>query len=288
MICGTTQSCGCLHRECAKKLGEQSFDDLTGQKFGRLLVVKRISEIGVIPILYECLCDCGNTCVIRADLLRDGGTKSCGCYNIELIKERNKKRKGTKVGKYKDNKYVFFEDYIIGYDSNGNCFYIDIDDYDKIKNYTWYVNKTSNYVVCVNEQIYMHNLILTCEEGYVPDHINGYKSRNDNRKKNLRPVTIQQNNFNKDKGSNNTSGFVGVSLEKEKCKYEVRIGLNYKTIFLGYFNNFTEAVKNRIEAEIKYFGEHMYKPHLKILSYINNGGKLEYGDKEQIDKILNN
>lgn len=284
---GTTQSCGCLHVECARNLGINSFDDLTGKKFGMLLVIKRASEIGEKPVLYECLCDCGETCIVRADLLRNGTTTSCGCYSKELTIERNKARRGTKVGRYKDNKYEFFDDYVVGYDSNNNTFYVDIDDFDKIKDYTWYVNKSSNYVVCINEKIYMHNLILPCEKGFVPDHINGYESRTDNRKQNLRRVTGQQNNFNKDKGSNNTSGFIGVSFDKEKNKYSSKIGLNYKTIHLGYFYSFTLAVKERIEAEIKYFGEYMYKPHLKVLDYINSGNELQYGDKELIDKILN-
>ena len=141
--------------------------------------------------------------------------------------------------------------------------------------------------MCVNEKIYMHNLILPCEIGFVADHINGHKSRPDNRKQNLRQVTDQQNNFNRDKGSNNTSGFIGVGYDKEKNKYVAYIGLNYKTIHLGYFNSFTMAVKARIEAEIKYFGEHMYTSHLKILDYINSGNSLQYGNSEQIENILN-
>ena len=284
---GKTQSCGCYHKECAKKLGMQTFDDLTGKKFGRLLVIERVSKIGEIPVLYKCLCDCGELCIVRADLLRNGATSSCGCYNRELISERNKARKGIKIGRYKENRYEFLDDYIIGYDSNNNHFYIDTEDFDKIKDYTWYVNQVSNYVVCVNEKIYMHNLILPCEIGFVADHINGHKNRPDNRKQNLRQVTDQQNNFNRDKGSNNTSGFIGVGYDKEKNIYEAYIGLNYKTIHLGYFNSFTMAVKARIEAEIKYFGEHMYTSHLKILDYINSGNSLQYGNSEQIENILN-
>lgn len=52
--------------------------DLTGQRYGRLLVVK---DLGKINGKYrsECVCDCGNTTTVQNDSLRSGNTKSCGC-----------------------------------------------------------------------------------------------------------------------------------------------------------------------------------------------------------------
>lgn len=283
---GTTQSCGCYHKDCAREQGMKSFDNLTGKKFGRLLVIKRVSEIGEKPVLYECLCDCGNIHVSRASLLRDGTTKSCGCYNKELVIKRNKDRIGIKIGRYKENKYEYFDTYVVGYDSNGKPYYVDLDDFNKIKDYTWYVN-SDNYVTCLNENIYMHNLILPCENGYMPDHKHGKASRNDNRKYNLRIVTNAQNCHNRDKGTNNTSGFIGVCYRKDRNKYYVYIGINNKDVHIGGFDDFTEAVKARILSEIEHYGEYMYQPHLRVLDYINSGGKLEYGDKETINNIMN-
>jgi hypothetical protein len=50
--------------------------DLTGQRFGRLLVV------GYKHSRYwNCLCDCGNIKTVRADALKEGKTKSCGCIS---------------------------------------------------------------------------------------------------------------------------------------------------------------------------------------------------------------
>ena len=59
--------------------------DLTGQKFGRLVVVgdsEKRSARG--HVLWSCHCDCGNDVVVRADNLLKGGTKSCGCYQKEM------------------------------------------------------------------------------------------------------------------------------------------------------------------------------------------------------------
>lgn len=69
-------------------------NDLVGQKFGKLTVVKRapdsMTKQGTHRMMYECLCDCGNTVVVLAANLRNGNTKSCGCYNRELTAERNR------------------------------------------------------------------------------------------------------------------------------------------------------------------------------------------------------
>jgi len=54
--------------------------DLTGKRFGRLVVVALSDERGNRNQLkWLCQCDCGTQKVIEASLLRDGKTKSCGC-----------------------------------------------------------------------------------------------------------------------------------------------------------------------------------------------------------------
>lgn len=55
-------------------------DDLTGKRFGRLTVVKKHDDPTKKYTLWECKCDCGNTKIARASLLKAGRTKSCGCY----------------------------------------------------------------------------------------------------------------------------------------------------------------------------------------------------------------
>lgn len=59
--------------------------DLTGRRFGRLTVSHRapdgIQPSGQRSVRWLCECDCGNTAIVRAAHLRDGHTKSCGCWN---------------------------------------------------------------------------------------------------------------------------------------------------------------------------------------------------------------
>lgn len=74
---GRTKSCGCLEQE--KKI-----IDLTGQRFGRLTVLKkdenRITNCGSYWI---CQCDCGKIKSCRSSSLRRGEIISCGCFRME-------------------------------------------------------------------------------------------------------------------------------------------------------------------------------------------------------------
>lgn len=53
--------------------------DLTGQKFGRLTVLKRVENGKGGKVNWECLCECGNRKVASSGDLRSGNVKSCGC-----------------------------------------------------------------------------------------------------------------------------------------------------------------------------------------------------------------
>ena len=82
--------------------------------------------------------------------------------------------------------------------------------------------------------------------------------RNDNRKENLRVVTRSQNNANMGLRVHNTSGCTGVTWHSTRKQWISRISIDKKDIFLGWFNDYDEAVKARKEAEEKYFGEYSY------------------------------
>ena len=62
--------------------------DLTGQRFGRLTVIGREGATAQRLATWRCRCDCGNECVVSRTCLIQSRTRSCGCLNIERIKER--------------------------------------------------------------------------------------------------------------------------------------------------------------------------------------------------------
>ena len=58
--------------------------DLTGQRFGRLTVLRRYEKNSSQgKPLWLCECDCGNETVAAGYSLKSGNTKSCGCYKTE-------------------------------------------------------------------------------------------------------------------------------------------------------------------------------------------------------------
>lgn len=58
--------------------------DLTGQRFGRLVVVKLIGKDKFYDKIWECKCDCGNVVHVKQGHLRSGHTTSCGCNKNNL------------------------------------------------------------------------------------------------------------------------------------------------------------------------------------------------------------
>ena len=53
--------------------------DLAGKRYGDLIVVKRADNTSSGLAMWECLCDCGKTTIVRGSSLRNGTVKSCGC-----------------------------------------------------------------------------------------------------------------------------------------------------------------------------------------------------------------
>jgi hypothetical protein len=160
---------------------------------------------------------------------------------------------------YDSNEYIIKNDIaeIILY--NKNCeetarAIINIEDIEKAKQYKWYQH-SNGYVVYKSDKeiIYLHRLIMSPQSNMVIDHING--NTLDNRKINLRICTQQQNLINKEIQSNNTSKVTGVHWNKTYYKWQAYINLNSKKKNLGYYDNKEDAIKARIEAEVKYFGE---------------------------------
>lgn len=63
--------------------------DLTGQRFGELVVVAMSRKYTNSRIIqWECRCDCGNTKFVERSALRAGLTKSCGCLCREYWHRR--------------------------------------------------------------------------------------------------------------------------------------------------------------------------------------------------------
>ncbi len=63
--------------------------DLSGRRYGKLTVVRRVNSPENHPHspLWECVCDCGKTKFVTSNNLTNGNTNSCGCIKNELMRE---------------------------------------------------------------------------------------------------------------------------------------------------------------------------------------------------------
>lgn len=71
-------------------------EDLTGKRFGMLTVIERAPNSAAGKPMWRCKCDCGNETVVHGNALRDGYTKSCGCYRREIGRAKNLTHGGSK------------------------------------------------------------------------------------------------------------------------------------------------------------------------------------------------
>ena len=83
---GRTISCGCDSRQRAI---EKNRKDLTGMRFGRLVVLEMLWDNK--PTSARCVCDCGNITIVINTGLTSGKTKSCGCLQKDIASDLNTK-----------------------------------------------------------------------------------------------------------------------------------------------------------------------------------------------------
>jgi len=115
---------------------------------------------------------------------------------------------------------------------------VDTEDYDKIVGERWHLCR--GYAVTGSNGDYLHRRIFNkIADGYQVDHID--MDRLNNRRSNLRLVTIMQNSYNQKIAKNNTSGFKGVFWNKRINKYVSQIQYNKTHLIIGSFETKIEA-----------------------------------------------
>ena len=132
--------------------------------------------------------------------------------------------------------------------TQGKVASVDDEDFESLNAFNWYAQKDHNTFYAARNSpringkrpvIWMHRMIMNTPDGMETDHIdrNGLNNQRDN----LRIVTNQQNQFNK-----NAKGYC---FHKLTQKFQAQIRLNGKKIHLGLFETEFEAHAAYLKAK---------------------------------------
>lgn len=137
--------------------------------------------------------------------------------------------------------------------TKGSVAIVDDEDFEELNKYNWYCS--GGYAVrgCPRKK-HMSRIVSNAPEGFEVDHINHDKL--DNRKKNLRICTTQQNRWNRIAYRCNTSGYKGVY--KEGNKWSAKIRYNNVLMNIGFFSIKEEAAKAYNKKAQELFGNFAY------------------------------
>lgn len=136
--------------------------------------------------------------------------------------------------------------------TQGKYALVDDEDFEKVSKLKWFAYKNGNFFYARHSARHsenkksqyklLHRFIMKArsKKKFV-DHING--NGLDNRRKNLRIVTHQQNTWNRQKQKNNTSGYIGVYFDKKngKGKWKSQISIKGKKTNLGRYDSRRKA-----------------------------------------------
>lgn len=200
-----------------------SFIDLTGKRFGRLVVKERVGSDQHKSALWLCKCDCDNEVIVVGTRLRNSHTRSCGCLQKDMMREKQ-----TKHNLYCQNKDVFS----VWSSMRQRCFNPNSKDYC---NYggrgikvcsRWSDNKNGfeNFYWDMGPRPEGHSIDRIDNDGdYCPE--------------NCRWADRSTQNKNRRRSKNATSKFFGVYWKKSANSWAVQIQAKY----IGLFKKEKEA-----------------------------------------------
>lgn len=217
---GTVTHCGCQRKKPAAS-GPVP-EDLTGNRYGRLTVLRLDKRLASGKTSWFCQCACGNQCVVTADSLYRGKRKSCGCLHREAEAAAETDLTGRVFGRLT----------VLGpasqRDSGGAAL--------------WQCRCGCGTELNVSQECLVQGYYKSC--GCVRQEQQETLHENLTFVENTCLEVLERRKSRSD----NTSGFRGVSRGPDN-KWLVTIGLQGKRYYIGLYPVFEDAVKARLHIE---------------------------------------
>lgn len=202
--------------------------DLTGQRFGRLLVIGLESR-NKHRSHWKCQCDCGNEKIAEMGQLHNGHTKSCGCLRKEL---------NTVHGKFNCSEYRSWQAMKSRCENKNTTRYVDYGGRGIKVCERWSKSFENFYIDMGNKPSKKHSIDRKNNDGnYEPD--------------NCRWATIPEQQRNKRIRKGSRTGVNGVHIYNNG--YVAAITVSGKAIYIGYFKSLLDAAEARRVAELTYW-----------------------------------
>jgi len=144
------------------------------------------------------------------------------------------------------------------YREDGNLVYRkDIGNRVKQGTVAGYISSRGRTIVMINNKsYYLHRLIYLYHYKELPKYIDHIDNNTYNNKiENLRPCTILENTYNSSVRSDSRTGHKGVGYVKKTNSWRVRVSIDKKRKYIGYFKDFELACLAADQAREKYHGE---------------------------------
>lgn len=218
LVRGTVKDCGCVKRETARR--GSIAEDLTGQVFGHLTVLRRTENRGG-RTCWLCQCDCGREKAVTAHDLKGGKVKSCGCRAHDHSHNRvdiTGRRFGRLTALYPTDKR----------DRRGSVY--------------WHCRCDCGNETDITEASLMHGNYQSC------GCLKAENQQSITEKLHRVDGTCVEILEKRKHRCDNTSGFRGV-YQMKNGRYRVDIGFKRKRFYIGSFDSFDEAVQMRLSAE---------------------------------------
>ena len=146
--------------------------------------------------------------------------------------------------------------------TNGSQVEVEDDDFEHVEQWVWYPHPDgyAQRGIQVEKQLVMnllHREIMGAKEGELVDH----RDRNMSRcvRRNLRIVTHRQNLMNRSPNKRSSSGYRGVSWNPQREKWAVRVILDKRVFFFGYYDDPEEAAYVWDQCALQLYGAYAYR-----------------------------